>query len=136
MDGNVSKAQENEPNEKEAEIVFSYFKSNFFRVVHADGAWGGLSPRGDIHISFYNERAAIPDTSRIAVSPATGEVLKPEEFVASSRFVREVEVDVVVDLATAYQLRKWLDDKIKTLEGVIAEAQQEKTNAPKIHSDK
>src|SRR5690349_24913939 len=122
MDENVSKAPENEPNEDESKIVFSYFKSNFFRVVHADGAWGGLSPRGDIHISFYNERAAIPDTSRIAISPTTGQVLKPEEFEASSRFVREVEVDVVVDLATAVQLRGWLDDKIKKLEGIIAEA--------------
>lgn len=131
----VVNAQENEQVDAQTEIVFSYFKSNFFRVVHADGAWGGLSPRGDIHISFYNERAAIPDSSKVVVSGKTGQALKPEEFVASSRYVREMEIDVIVDLATAIQLRKWLDDKIKVLEALITEAQQQENADGKIHSE-
>jgi hypothetical protein len=122
-----AKNPENGHSDSQQEVVFRYFKSRFFRVVHADGAWGGLSPRGDIHISFYNERAAIPDTSKIALSKTTGQLVKPEEFEASSEFVREIEVDVIVDLLTAMQLRTWLDDKIKGLQSLIAQAQQEKT---------
>ncbi len=117
------------------EVVIKYYKSNFFRVIHADGAWGGLSARGDIHISFYNERAAIPDISRFVISG--GEIIKPEEFQSISKVVREVEVDVVVDLGTAMSLRDWLNDRIDALQTLISEnqieegkdASKEKTNA-------
>jgi hypothetical protein len=110
-------------SQKTEDIVFSYLKSNYFRVIHADGAWGGLSPRGDIHIAFYNERAAIPDVSKLAVSE--GKVIAPEEFAASSQLVREVEVDVVVDLVTAKGLQAWLTDKIRALEDRVREAEKE-----------
>jgi hypothetical protein len=105
------------------EVTFNYFKSQFFRVIHADGAWGGVSPRGDIHISFYNERIAIPDKSRLRISES-GTAVRPEEFESTSAIVREVEVDVVVDLTTAIQLREWLNNKIKTLETIIKMAQE------------
>ena len=42
------------------ELPIHYVKSNFFRVVCADGAWGGFSPGGRLIINFYNERAPIP----------------------------------------------------------------------------
>jgi hypothetical protein len=115
------------PSKDEQEVSFKYVKSNFFRVIHADGAWGGLSPRGDIHISFYNERVAIPDTSRFIVSE--GEIVKPEEYKASSKLVREVEADVIVDLTAAKSLRAWLTHKIDALEALIKEAQEETVNS-------
>ena len=115
--GNVSKDQK--------EISFNYVKSNLFRVIHADGAWGGLSPRGDIHIAFYNERAAIPDFSKVTVS-SDGQTIEAERFEATSELVREVEVDVIVDLATARALRVWLDSMIEALEGRLREAIAEK----------
>jgi hypothetical protein len=123
-------AAQNEENEssgmkdqssEQQEVCIQYFKSNFFRVIHADGAWGGVSPRGDIHMAFYNERQAIPDTSKFMVSDQG--MVKPEEFQASSEFVREVEVDIIFDLQTARSLRAWLNDRIALLENLIREAQ-------------
>jgi hypothetical protein len=111
----------NEPRE----ISFNYVKSNLFRVIHADGAWGGLSPRGDIHIAFYNERAAIPDFSRIVISQSA-RVVESETFEATSELVREVEVDVIVDLTTAKGLRTWLDNMISALEDRLKVAIAEK----------
>lgn len=105
------------------EVAIKYVKSNFFRVVHSDGAWGGISPQGNIHIAFYNERSAIPDISKLHISKQTSEQVKPEEFEAESKVVREVEVDVVMDLGTSIQLRDWLDDKIKKLQQLIVHAQ-------------
>jgi hypothetical protein len=111
-------SKEIEQMPEQQEVTFNYLKSQFFRVIHADGAWGGVSPRGDIHISFYNERMAIPDKSRVVISES-GNALKPEEFESTSAVVREVEADVVVDLTTAIQLRDWLNNKISTLEAMI-----------------
>ena len=130
MPENDEKAAENGQVDENIELAVNYVKSNYFRVVHADGAWGGLSMSGDIHIAFYNERAAIPDKSKLTVSKQTSQVVIPEEFEATSQHVREVEVDVIVDLNTAISIRSWLDGKIKTLQALVtkAKAQQEKTS--------
>lgn len=126
MAENDEKAAENGPVDENIELIINYVKSNYFRVIHADGAWGGLSPSGDIHIAFYNERAAIPDRSKITVSEQASRTVKPEEFEATSQHVREVEVDVIVDLNTAISLRSWLDGKIKSLQKLVTQAKQEK----------
>jgi len=105
-------------------VTVSYMKSNFFRVIHADGAWGGLAPRGDIHMSFYSERAALPDSGTIPVNSA-GKPIASEETTSSSQIVRELECDVVFDLVTAIGLRKWLDEKISDLQHLIKEAKEQ-----------
>lgn len=117
-----SKNELNSPPSGQHEVRFEYIKSNFFRVIHADGAWGGISPRGNIHISFYNERAAIPDSSKLVVSDEG--LVKPEEFQATSQLVREVEVDVIVDLQTAIVLSAWLNNKITILQEMVRNAQE------------
>lgn len=98
-------------------ITFHFIKSSQFRVIHADGAWGGLTPRGLIEMNFYSERSAIP---REITHPVTDEsTLGPEIAelrVTKQGIVREVDVGVIMDLAAAQALRKWLDDKIGTLE--------------------
>ena len=116
----------NDVSEEAQAVGFKYVKANFFRVIHADGAWGGISPKGDIHMAFYNERAAIPDVSKLLIGP-DGRVLEPERFEASSRLVREVETDVIFDLNTARALRTWLDKNIEALERRIEQAKAEST---------
>jgi hypothetical protein len=134
MAENEAKTPEKEHADERIEVAISYFKSNFFRVVHSDGAWGGISPQGNIHMAFYSERPAIPDVSRMVISRATSELIKPEEYEATSKIVREMEVDVVLDLRTAIQLRTWLDGKITALQKIIEGAQQEKkTDGEAIH---
>jgi hypothetical protein len=130
----TTEENENPPSNPEQEIVFKYVKSNFFRVIHADGAWGGVSPRGDIHIAFYNERVAIPESSSLVI--AEGEIVKPEEYTTSSKFVREVEADIMVDLVTAKSLHTWLADKIEALESLIQDAQKEQKEAVKADDQK
>lgn len=133
MDEKEATNEESIQPDGQHEVSFKYLKSNLFRVVHADGAWGGLNLRGDIHVSFYNERVAIPDSSKLVVA-ANEEVIKPEEFESSSKFIREVEVDVVFDLATAKSLRAWLNHKIDALENLIRDAQREKANNEEMAS--
>lgn len=111
------------------EVNFTYYKSNYFRVIHADGAWGGVTPRGNIHISFYSERAALPDKSVVVVSDKTHMPVKPEELQAESTYVRELEVDVIMDLPTAVSVRDWLTNQIDTLTTLIRTAQETISNA-------
>jgi hypothetical protein len=130
MDENSTTKEGRDPSNEQQEVVFKYVKSNFFRVIHADGAWGGLNPRGNIHMSFYNERAALPDTSTLTIS-SDGNLVKPEEPQTSGAVIREIECDVILDLRTAIGLRKWLDDQIKQLQELIKEAQQQQREKSK-----
>ena len=97
------------------EVTFHYIKSAGFRVVHADGVWGGATPRGYVAMNFFSERAPIPKS-------LTHEIMKDgnlgEEKQQSSRdgFVREVEVEVLIDLAMARSLIPWLQEKINFFE--------------------
>ena len=103
-------------------VEFHYIKSNGFRVVHADGVWGGPTPRGYITMSFYSERAPIP--RRISLELKPPEPNSPDrtlgqEIVRDTKngLVREVEVEVMVDLEMAKSLHGWLGEKVQTLEG-------------------
>ena len=101
------------------EIAFDYIKSNFFRVIHVDGAFGGLAPSGNIHMALYSERQAIPTRT---VFPFEGDKLGPENLKkreVRESLVREVEVDVVLSIDQARALHKWLTGKIESLEGII-----------------
>jgi hypothetical protein len=123
--------QEGGDPSNEHEVRVKYMKSNFFRVIHADGAWGGISPRGDIHMSFYSERGALPDSGVITVGD-DGKSIKPEVAQGSGSLVREIECDLVFDLITAIGCRKWLDDKIKELNRIIKEAQDQQKAQTKV----
>jgi hypothetical protein len=98
-------------------IEFDYIKSNQFRVITMDGAFGGLSPTGKvIHMALFNERRPIPKRT---VHPLNeGDVLGKEDVSrrdTRKAFIREVEVDVALDLHAAINLQTWLTDKIQQL---------------------
>lgn len=110
----------NKPKEK---VTFHYIKSNGFRAVHADGVWGGVTPRGYITMSFFSERAPIPQS-------LTHEVVQNKlgvetDIESKTGIVREVEIEVLVDLPMAKSLIPWLQEKINFLENIKQDQSQE-----------
>ena len=106
-------------------IKFDYIKSNLFRVIHADGAVGGISPKATIHFAFYSERSPIPKQTVFPVNEdgTLGQEIKDERVVRDA-IVREVEVDVVMDLNTANSFLKWLEEKIKLAKKIYESVEQ------------
>ena len=120
-------AGENPPESME----FHYLKSGGFRVVHADGVWGGPTPRGYITMSFFSERAPIPRRISYKLNPSDGipqALTLGKELARDGKegFVREVEVEVMIDLPMAKSLIRWLADKVRVLEDRNRETKQEK----------
>jgi len=108
-----------DPGEIPKEVTFHYIKSNLFRVIHSDGAIGGISPRGLIYINFYSERHAIPQ--QVFHSIVDGKTLGDEivdRRISRDGAIREIEVGAVMDLNGAISLRDWLNDHIRTLENM------------------
>jgi hypothetical protein len=106
-----------------AHIDFNYIKGSFFRVIHVDGAIGGITPRGLIHCSIYSERVAIP---RVTRQPVNADGLLGDQEVIESRegVVREMEVDLIFDERTAKELRDWLERRLENLANLKKEAEK------------
>ena len=125
----------NAPVESEVpdKIRIHYIKSNAFRTIHADGVFGGITPRSYLSATFYNERAPLPDQSvhRIQNGRLSDEI--PEERITRDGILRELEANIVFDVAFAKNLVKWLNEKISLLEersaGHSTQTQQSETDA-------
>jgi hypothetical protein len=92
-------------------LTFNYLKSNFFRVIHVDGAIGGFTPGGFVHMTVYSERVAIPKSTTYEVTK--GEGLGDEiDRDSLEGIVREMEADLIFNIEAAVALRDWLDNKI------------------------
>jgi len=96
-----------------AEVDVYYHKSNFFRVVRADGCYGGPTPRGILNLSFYSERQAIPLRTKLKVE--NGTVLPEAVVETKGGLVRELEVDVTMDFQPAVSFYVWYKQKIQEL---------------------
>ncbi|MFI5422002.1 MAG: hypothetical protein ACHQ1H_13640 [Nitrososphaerales archaeon] len=125
MDEHTGQEKGKTPNEK---IKFHYMKSNLFRVLHVDGALGGVTPTGDIFFSMYNQRLPIP---KITVQEVSAEGELGSELISERRtrdgIIREVEVGVIMTPSVAFQLKTWLEEKLKIVE-LVTEAQQKRTD--------
>ncbi len=103
-------------------IRFDYIKSNYHRVIHADGVVGGPTGSGFLTITFWNERAPIPQqvTHDVAFDPQTGALTLGDEIKSEraqrTAIVREAEASVVMSLTVAKSLKTWLEGHIATLE--------------------
>lgn len=118
-------------------VKFDYIKSNFFRVIHADGVWGGIGPTlNDIKMVFFNERPAIPQQVTHEIKDGVlGEEIK-EERVSRNSIIREVEVNVIMNIHVARAVKKWLEDKINAIEHLEREIQEKEQEKPKKKSKK
>jgi len=96
-------------------IQFHYIKSHLFRVIHSEGAIGGLTPSRQIFMSLFNERAALPQLIEFAILPEgkIGSEIKRE---GKDGIVREVEIGVLMDATAAKNLADFLLSQVKLIE--------------------
>lgn len=105
-------------------VRFDYIKSTAYRVIHADGVVGGLSPRLDVQMNFWSERFPIPKQVVHVVQPdgTLGDEVPSERSVRQA-IVREVDAGVVLDLEVAKALVHWLAERIEEAETIRRERQ-------------
>ena len=95
-------------------LTFEFHRSNLFRIVHADGVFGGVTPNGYVMMSFFSQVAPTPTK---VTHEFDGKKLGPETSRDVSQHIqRELEVGVIVDLTIAKSLFDWLKEKIDMLE--------------------
>ncbi len=109
-------------------IAFHYQKSPFYRTVHTDGVWGGLTPRGYIAMTLFAERNPIPRQLHYAVSPE-GALGEETDRVQKDGIIREAAVTAMMDVKLAKALRDWLQEKIDQAEAIAKTKEQAESDA-------
>jgi hypothetical protein len=105
---------------KTVRVPVHYIKSNSFRVLHADGAFGGVTGHGFVQIGFYSERGPFPTRTELEVDE-DGTVIDERIIERRQGLLRELEASVVMDLKTAESVHDWLGDKIDQLRAALGE---------------
>jgi hypothetical protein len=100
-----------------SEMEFFFEIDKDYRIVASNGAWGGVTPRGDIQVDFFVEKQGTPESikNRISEEGAIGEVV---EMKPPKRIVRKLQVGVLMTLEEAQNLVKFLSDKIKQIQDI------------------
>ncbi|MBV9840183.1 MAG: hypothetical protein JOY99_01390 [Sphingomonadaceae bacterium] len=103
-------------------IDFFYRKSPGYRAIHADGFYGGITPRGLVQVSFFNERAPIPRHVRRPIVGQDGSRVTagPEETLEGLvGIVRNVEETIFMDVTTAQEFFLWFKTALATAESSL-----------------
>ena len=107
-------------SKKTTDFKFKYIFTYDYNPVYINGAHGGVTPRGELVVNFYQERQPLPNAITHELNPngtIGGEVaVEPEDL--GSSLVRFVSNGVVVNYQTARELHYWLGEKIKEMEAL------------------
>jgi hypothetical protein len=109
------------------DVEFQINRSNLFRIVHADGVFGGIAPTGLIFMNFYSQLPPVPNRifHEVEEDGKLGKEITAKRS-GSTALVRELEVGVLIDVAVAKSFIQWLQDKIAAVEqlGIAGPGQQ------------
>jgi hypothetical protein len=107
------------PNSKK-EITFKYIFNYDYNPEYVNGAHGGVSPRGELIMNFYLERAPLPNAVSHEINQngtiGVEAAVEPPDLHAS--LVRYVSTGVVLSPQTARELHVWLGEKIRELDAL------------------
>jgi hypothetical protein len=108
-------------------LTFEYKISPNFSTYRITGIYGGLNATGDVVMSFFNERAAIPKTQTYEIKDGKlGESPVSEE--KKGVIIRDVMFAVSMSADNAREIAKWLNWKADEFNKLV-EAQKEKEGA-------
>lgn len=96
-----------------------YIKNGGFRTLHVDGALAVSGPNNFLNLLLYVERIPIPKRISISADGPKGEGVV-QEIDSLSGIVREVEASLMLDIATAKEIRDLLSREIEEAEKLEA----------------
>lgn len=115
-------------SDKNPEFKFKYIFTYDYNPVYVNGAHGGVTPRGELVVNFYQERQPLPNAITHELNPngTIGKEVAVEPGDLNKSLVRFVSNGVVLTHQTARELHYWLGEKIKEMEAMeLARAMQQ-----------
>lgn len=104
--------------EKSNIISIKYIFDPNYNPVYINGAYGGISPKGEIIANFFLERMALPYEifHKINSNGALGEAVGCDPDDLERSLVRYVESGIVLNKKAAQDVISWLSAMVEQLE--------------------
>lgn len=99
-------------------VTFNYKKGPECPTFHADGFFGGLTPKGHLYIDIFVERGPTPKRAEYQVDD-TGTKLTEVSREGLEGVVRHVQCGIIMDMAAAKQLHTWIGAKLSEFKAVF-----------------
>ena len=100
-------------------VVFGYDRDPEYRVIFANGAQGGVTPKGEYTFDLFFEHARAPDKVVHSITP-DGLGPEVEHSPPMPQVVRDLLVGVVMTPAGAKSLAHWILENIRQFEDKAA----------------
>jgi hypothetical protein len=105
----------------DGKVLIQFERSPNYRLVAADGAWGGPTPRGHIIVNFFVDVPVAPLSVTHALSE-DGQLgpeveRSPTQNDARPRVSREFEMGVLLSPEDAESIANWLLDQVDMVRG-------------------
>ena len=117
------------PQEKgPTKVFFKYEQGAGYRLVHATGARGAMTPSGDILFELFTEFAVPPseEIRRINPNGTLGELESAPPKKETVEIIRQLQIGVVVSPSDAESIGKWLLRKVEEAKSRQAIVQSKK----------
>ena len=99
-----------EGNGKTRKITIKYIQATDYKIIAANGAYGGVTPKGDIMMNLFVEHATVPESvTHDVVEGKLGPQVATDK--GGSMFTRDLQIGVVMSADQAEQIAVWLHGK-------------------------
>jgi hypothetical protein len=106
--------------EEKKKVKFALKKSSDYRLIPANGAWGGVTPRGDFTLDFFVEHTSTPDYIVHELKPDGGLGAEVEREVQQEgniyAITRELVGGVLLSLGEAKSMANFILEKCAEFE--------------------
>lgn len=101
--------------EKIKKVRFKYNIPSDYQIIYANGVYGGITPRGELHCNFFFEHSGIPEVEDAELMK-DGKVKMKEKELEEVIINRDLKVGIVLSPEQALSIANWMLDKIKSFE--------------------
>lgn len=92
---------------EENRVKFRYIFDDRYNPQYANGAFGGITPHGEVVLNFYFERMNIPYEQEFSLQP-DGTVGALQKNEPDSKYIRYVQNGVILSQQDARAFAQWL----------------------------
>lgn len=105
--------------ESSKNVKFIFRKADDYKLYYSNGAYGGLTPHGDIVCNFFFEYPSLPDVE--TADFVEGKVVPNETESKELEIIRELQTGIIITPIEAKNLALWLLQKVKEYEEISRE---------------
>lgn len=98
-----------------SELRFVFTRALDYKIIPANGVWGGVTPRGDFRMEFFIEHTTDPKeiTQKINPDGRLGEIIQRKGD--GETLTREITGAVLMTVEQAENIANWIKERIKVV---------------------